>query len=105
MPTGILGATTLEPGNSKIFISVMTGDDHVKAVFVHEYVHWLQVRAGWYAPSVLGKADLCALFGAELEAYAIGDKYVQDHNLSPILPKDKPHPIVIYARNCAEAHK
>jgi hypothetical protein len=101
MPKGQLGATTLADG--KIYISITLPDSMVRAVFLHEYVHWLHVQAGWYIPKILKNGDQCALMGTEIEAYALGDKYLEEHGLP--LPYPGQHPIIGYVEQCAVASR
>jgi hypothetical protein len=104
MPDAMLGATTLT-GEPVIYINGVAPDELVKVIFVHEYVHWLQVKAGRYIPKVVGQANACSLMGAELEAYRTGDTYADLMGVEiPYLP-NQPHPILGYVEACAEASR
>ena len=103
MPDGMLGATTLV-GEPVIYINALASEELVRAIFVHEAVHWLHVKAGRYIPKVL-KGDACALMGTELEAYRTGDSYADLMGVEiPYFP-NQPHPILGYVEACAEASR
>jgi len=104
MPDGVLGSTTLT-GEPKIYINAVAPDALVKVIFVHEYVHWLQVKAGRYIPKVVKKGDACALMGAEFEAYQAGDNYAYLTGVEIPYTPNQPHPIFGYIKACSEASR
>jgi hypothetical protein len=103
MPDGMLGATTL--ADPVVYINMLAEDDLARVIFVHEYVHYLQVLAHRYIPKVLAKADACALMGAELEAYRVGDEYAELMGVEIPYYPNQPHPILGYVEACAEASR
>ena len=97
LPAGIWGATIFSSG--EIVINPLASDELVQAIFVHEYVHYLQVLSGDFILKAKN-GDACAVLGAELTAYTIGDGYASENGVE--IPYGKVHPLEQHFTACID---